>query len=246
MNTNIKVKFRNIITKSIPKILHCPNENPEHIWNFACKYFTKKKAKIKLPEDTTLITFNNRLEKCLLEKNLESLEIEHVVLGKKIKNWHNRKKINLLKEYLENVKTTYILVMDGDDSLIVDDLNKLPDYLNYLKCSVIFNASNFTYPEDSNGFYQNNEKKLSNESFFRHLNSGCFFGKTKFCKYLYDLSSVFKNDIINRYHYSDQIILKHFYIKMYPEIQVDCDCNFFQIFHSKIPIKKFLQVLQII
>ena len=235
-----KLKIKNKITKTFPKILHCPADEPDKEWNELCNYFTKKEWNVFLPEEVSIITFNNREKKCL-EKNLDSIGLNYHVLGKEIKLWSNTNKIRLLSEFLPNIKTKYVLVMDADDVLVVRELSNLINEFEEYYCEILFNASNFFYPETEDGFYKKKEDEIVND-FFNHLNSGCFLGKTVFVSELYNMASSYQDEVTKKYHYSDQIIIKKFYVDLFPKIKIDHKCNIFQIFHSSKPLSDFIEI----
>ena len=241
--TNPKLKIRNKITKTFPKIIHCPADNPEKEWNNLCNYFTKKKWNVLLPEDVSVITFNNREKRCL-EKNLDSVSLNYHVLGKEIKSWKNTDKITLLKNFLNKVKTKYVLVLDADDVLIIGDLSNIIRDFEDQSCEVLFNASNFFYPENEDGFYKKKEENIV-DGFFNHLNSGCLIGRTEFVYELYKMASCYKDDVTEKYYYSDQIILKKFYVDLYPKIKIDHMCLIFQIFHSSRPLNEIIELISL-
>lgn len=234
---------RNRIYNTFPSILHCPNDRPEDLWFNLIQIAKRNHLKIKLPDDLTLLTFNNTPSKMLLEIILDGHNVNYTVLGKEITIWKNPLKIKLLKDHLKKVKTNFVLVLDAEDVIVIKTLeNIIEQFLNF-NCSVLYNASCFIYP----GLCAHtiNEERFS-KSFFRHLNSGCFIGYTNFCKELYEQCDVYEDDITRKYHYSDQIKLKALYVQMHPKIKIDDTCEIFQVFHTTMPITNVVEIKYII
>jgi hypothetical protein len=173
-----------------------------------------------------------------LEKNLNALDIKHHVLGKSLNNWKNPNKISLLVDFLPNIKTEYTMVLDAYDVLLVNNMKDIITDFESFGSMILFNATYGTYPEDKKGLYCNMEKSLKPNDFFCHLNSGCFLGKTDYVKYLYNLALSHEDNVTKKYHYSDQIKIKKFYVEKFPEIQIDSKCKIFQVLGWKQVITK--------
>jgi hypothetical protein len=225
-------KLVNKIYGTHPSIIHCPCkhfrnqfllEGIDPFWPKTLRQY--KKLHFKKPDEVKIITFNNRNYKSLLEKNLDFLCLDYLVLGKEIKNWTNRQKIRLLRENLDQVSEEFILVLDADDVAIISSLEDIVEKFLSFECEVLFNADAFPWPTEP--AYMMLEEAI-HDGPFRYLNSGCFFGKTKFCKNLFFDCMYYKDKITESNKYSDQVKLKLFYIKN-PKIKIDHKCQIFQV-----------------
>jgi hypothetical protein len=220
-----------------PSILHCPSKNFRNCffldgvrpdWPKLISHFTKTPLDFKVPAKVKVITFSNIKNKTLLEKNLDSVGIDYLILGKQIEKWENIKKIELLVENLPKIDEEFVLVLDAADALVVSSLDNLIKKFSLFGCDVVFNAEPFSWPMES--VYFKREDSICSEP-FNHLNSGCFIGKTKFCAQLYLECLNYCDKITETHKYSDQIKIKPFYLKMYPKIKIDYRCEIFQIFY---------------
>jgi|694.fasta_scaffold116054_3 hypothetical protein len=228
----MRVKLKNKIYNTYPSILHCPNKPfrnqflLEGVRPFWPRLISNSVKRLRLPEEIKIITFNNRSYKSLLEKNLDLLGVDYLVLGKNVASWYNRLKIKLLVETLDEVREEFILVLDADDVLIMSSLEDIIEKFIPFDCEVLFNSEPYPYPLES--FYGDMEKAICKEPFC-HLNSGCFIGRTEFCRKLYRECFTYRDSIVDNHAYSDQIKIKPFYIKMYPQIKIDFSSEIFQI-----------------
>jgi hypothetical protein len=226
------MRLRNKIYGTSPLILHCPNKPfrnqflLEGVDPFWPRLISNSAKIIRLPENIKIITFNNRSRKSLLEKKLDILGVNYLVLGKNVSDWYNRAKIRLLVENLGGVREEFILVLDSDDVLIMSSLEDIIKKFIAFDCEVLFNSEPYPYPLEC--FYSGMEKKICKEPFC-YLNSGCFIGRTEFCRKLYRECFTYRDSIIDNHAYSDQIKIKPFYIKMYPQIKIDFSSEIFQI-----------------
>ena len=230
----MNVKLKNKIYNTYPSILHCPNKTfrnqflLEGVRPFWPRLISNSAKRLRLPVEIKIITFNNRSHKSLLEK-LDLLGVDYLVLGKNVAYWYNRLKIKLLVENLNEVREEFILVLDADDVLIMSSLEDIIEKFIAFDCEVLFNSEPYPWPLEF--FYSDMEKAICKESFC-HLNSGCFIGRTEFCRKLYRECFTYRDSIVDNHAYSDQIKIKPFYIKMHPQIKIDFSSKIFQILPS--------------
>ena len=110
--------------------------------------------------------------------------------------WNRYDKPKYILNGLNSVKTEYTLVLDGNDTLIINDLDNLVEEAkNYYNCKVLFNATCYNYPkmviDDINRRYFGR---------YKYLNAGVAFGKTEDLKWFYE---IVKNEVDKDFHHID-------------------------------------------
>lgn len=216
--------------KTWPFIAHAPGKlSNNFFWNDVKDYVFNRERIYNVPNDLDIITFNNGyayndkeagiFEKSLLNNNISNF----VVLGEQVKNWTNKKKIYLLKEYLNKTKKNYVLVCDSCDVLIIKNIkNIISEFLAY-DCEMLFNAEIYPYPSDLPKNILDFESRMKD---VKYLNAGLFISKIDYLKYI--LSNIDINIWTNKHPNSEQIFYKHKYFQEYPKIKVDHSCKLFQ------------------
>jgi hypothetical protein len=227
--------IKNIKYNTFPCVAHNPFTESNYMWDELNKNQIKKCIK---PDDLTIITWNNKIKKGLLEIQLDNLNIDYICLGKGAKWDTNRNKIKFLLEYIDNIKTSYILCLDCYDVIVTANISTIIEKFKHLKCNLLFNATGVAFPPDKN--YKIIQKIICKEPFC-FLNSGAFLGETKFIK------SVYSDLDLNDPHWpiSDQFLLRKSYLHLYPKIQIDWKCTIFQIMHlfeNKYNIEKYVKI----
>ena len=98
-------------------------------------------------EDVTILTWNDRREKGMLEKSLDCLKVKYRVLGKKKRTrWRNIQKIGLTCVALERVRTKYVIGIDSFDAICLDGPKEiLRRFKNDFECDLLFNAAISSY-----------------------------------------------------------------------------------------------------
>lgn len=216
----------NTTTKTLPYLAHAPGKLefcPDWAW------LVKRTSDeiYEKPKNLAIITFNNgkthnnkiagTFENQLLSNGIKDFN----VLGNNVENWQNRMKIELLKDFLPNIKEEYILISDSCDVLTLRNIqNILKDFLK-LSCKAVFNGEVNQWPpmtpEDIVAFEK--EKGL-------FLNAGLWICEKSFCSKILDLVLELSEKIPTQT--SEQFFYKFCYRKMYPEVQVDSSCKLFQ------------------
>lgn len=190
--------------------------------------------KIKVSDKITLISPMNKpvVEKSYLKKQCDFNNIDLVIpeLAYNTVDWNHCNKILMILEALEKATTEYCVVLDGSDTIIVNDLDD--EFIN--KC-LSYN-SNILYNADIKRFPKNYNEKLSPEvshSYTKFMNAGICFGKTsELLKMFNEIKPLVKWFLKNPG--GDQLL-----IKMYRNdidenaYEVDYDCKLFTVIHSE-------------
>jgi hypothetical protein len=192
------------------------------LWNALIK---KKLNNCSIPEDLTVVTWNNKKRISGLEAQLNKFQIPHVVLGKENSFWaSNRIKPKTLLKH--NFSTKYVLAMDAFDVMIIRDLSNIIDDFKNFNAKILFNATSTIWPEvEEHGKI---EESLANYP-FAFFNSGVFIGEIEYIKEVFSEIPYSKKE----YPYSDQYLIRQEYHKRYPEIQIDWQCKIFQVSNVK-------------
>jgi len=179
-----------------------------------------------LPKELTIITFgnnkhyNNKFN--LFENSLENNKLSYLKLGNEIEHWINTKKIDLISENINNIKTKYVLFADNSDVLLVNKIDRILDIFLQFDCKALFNSEINFYPKLLGDEILNFEKKIFKNSF---LNAGLWITELSFVKIIIkDLMELKLNSSIT----SEQYFYKKVYLKYFPLIKVDHKCEIFQ------------------
>lgn len=191
----------------------------QRIWN---SLENLKLKKCSVPENITLVTWNNKEKISMLEEQLSSLNIKFHNLGAQFKYWHtNRNKPMSLSNY--EIKTEYVMGLDSFDVKIVNDLSTIIDKFKTRDCKVLFGATTTVYPKCQ--VCENESRLIEGTSPFCYLNSGTFIGKTDFVKILFSKL----NYKCKKFPESDQYLIRKEYSKDNKNIKIDSNCLVFQI-----------------
>src|SRR5688572_19473969 len=111
---------RNLLTQTTPAVLHCNGNPPEwrpHWPGIIDAFFAEAHRPCDPVPELTVMTWNSRPEKSLLERCLDARGIPHLVLGKQVTRWRPYVKLFLNAEALAHVDTEYVMAMDASDVL---------------------------------------------------------------------------------------------------------------------------------
>ena len=149
-------------------------------------------------------------------------------LDKKQINWHPVKKIRYVLESLKEVKEEYCLILDGDDVLIINDLDCLIERFDQYNKKIIYNASVWMYPHIVIDRVPNRDKYGD----YQFLNAGCCFGKTSdliyFYQELWDYVKLIAHPVS-----SEQYYVRQLFNKKQDTVFFDWKCSLFQIWHKQ-------------
>lgn len=211
----------NLIYGTEPLILHTPclQCGGEPLWDNIP--LTKS---CELPEDLTIVTWSNRRRGSLLESQLNSLNIPHIVLARKKRPWKsNRVKIKTFCEV--EIPTKYVLGLDADDVKIVCNLKPILERFEKHQCKILYAATSAFVPYDKDEFSNKFLEQFRAMPPFRYLNAGAFIGETQYAQEAY--STLDLND--PKFSTSEQYLVRKLYHERYPEIKVDEKSDIFQI-----------------
>lgn len=157
----------------------------------------KAVKELKVPplnEDIEIITFSNNKKKLILELCADHLGIPLTVVGR---NWSWTLGFRILFEKLNEAAAAikasskkYFLVLDGSDLVITGDLNRLLNY-DSLESKVLFAAEEACHPE-STIIQKRQNAKAPEDSPFKYLNSGSFFGTRENMLRMYERALAFE------------------------------------------------------
>ena len=171
----------------------------------------------------------------ILEKNMEYLGLDLVVLRDARLPWRNTFKFEMLNDYLKDCPTEYFMCLDAIDVIWVDEPQKVMDIFKSFDCDALFMSTHST-----DGYNCMPEVKQWVETINipgRYLNSGVYIGKTSFVKEMigeamkYAVPSGVTMDEYKDYLDSkpkdypkgsqDQDIFRYIEQKFYPRMKVD-------------------------
>ncbi len=171
----------------------------------------------------------------ILEKNMEYLGLDLVVLRDARLPWRNTFKFEMLNNYLKDCPTEYFMCLDAIDIIWVDEPQKVMDIFKSFNCDALFMSTHST-----DGYSCMPEVKQWVETINvpgRYLNSGVYIGKTSFVKEMIEEAmnyAVPPGVIMGEYHEwletkpkdypkgsQDQDIFRYIEKKFYPRMKVD-------------------------
>jgi len=182
----------------------------------------------------TVVTYCNRGEQTLLEHGLDFLGIrKFAVLRTAANSWNQRYKLTLLLEWLEGGRcnSEYLLCLDADDSLFVNDPRLILDRFRATQCEILFGATMADAPPSPECWAFENSVSEYTDPMHAHLNAGGFLGRTDFIKAAArEILDACQADPVfceGRKGFSDQLGWRHMHRRYYPRIKIDCGCRIF-------------------
>ena len=224
-------------------ILHCPRPFRvpggffEHEWEAACDLALcdrTLRAGSAGADGVTIVSYGNRQEKSLLERGLEFLEIgDFAMLRTDAAPWTQLYKLMLLLDWFASgrCRSEYLLCLDADDNLIVNDPRLIFDRFRAAGCDILFGAT----CADSPGSPECREFEDSVTEYadpgHGHLNAGGFIGKAEFIRSC-------ASEILESWRadpafcetpkmFSDQLGWRRMHRRYYPRIKIDWSCSIF-------------------
>jgi hypothetical protein len=205
-------------------------------WKNISLNFFKKKHFYKYVKDISLITWNNKENKQILEKCFDHLNLKYFCLGKNIENWNNTHKIKTLFDFHKKIETDYVLCLDSFDVLFLGNLEKTIEEFEIFKCDMVISAAPKKTPPESNAEIEN--LLAPKNAPFIYLNAGCWIAKRNFLnEIIVELNEdVNKNKSIK----FEQFFIRKIFNKKYKEIKIDYFMKIFQsgFFHKLLLNKK--------
>ena len=191
-----------------------------------------------LPENVTIITCVDddsvAYDKSPLIRQLNKYNIPFINAAehKDVYPWINNKKIQLLYDALQNVKTKYCLILDGIDVTINDDLSDIVDIYKTYGKKIIYNATPWAHPQVLIDLIPNRKETYGKYCF---LNAGCCIGETKALNDFYkEVLDIFKNTNKDEDQYweSEQYFVRKAFANNMDKVWFDYDCKIFQVWHK--------------
>lgn len=224
-------------------ILHCPGplRAPggyyEHEWTAACDLALcdrELRANVAWPDGLTVVSYGNRAEKTLLECGLEYLGIrDFAMLRTDARPWVHRYKLEMMLEWLAGgeCRSEYLLCLDADDNLIVNDPRYLLDRFHTAGCDVLFGATlNDAPPSPECWAFENSVAEYTDPG-HAHLNSGGFIGRADFIRCCaQEILESWRADpgfCETPKRFSDQLGWRRMHRRYYPRIKIDFGCRIF-------------------
>lgn len=218
--------INNTITKTNPLVLHAYGAS--HVgkeWDYLCDAIIG--YDVEIPSDVTVMSFFFGNKNFALKQQLTSDNIPFIDAAENmdIPVWQDRNKIKLINDSIISVKTKYVLVLDGIDTLLSKDAVNISKKFEGMDCKILYNACVYTHPLGMDGDI--NSCAEAGVGVFNNLNTGAFIGETQFVKKFYtDLMEIY-DDINMPVPHTDGIRVGLKW-KSYPEIKVDYNCEIFQ------------------
>mgnify|MGYP003114251450 FL=1 len=174
-------------------------------------------------------------EQSILERNMEYLGMDLVVLRDSRLPWRNTFKFEMLNNYLKDCPTEYFMCLDAIDVIWVDEPQRVMDIFKSFDCEALFMS---THSTDGYNCMPNVEQWVNTINVSgRYLNSGVYIGKTSFIKEMveeamkYAIPHGVTMDDYREYLSSqpedypkgsqDQDIFRFIEPKFYPRVKVD-------------------------
>lgn len=229
--------LHNRIYNEFPIVVHFPGvKSPDSpLWN---KLILSPFSHSAQPlTEVTLITWNNT-EKGPLEKSLDRLGVEYVVLGKHIRQWKNIFKLDLTAEFLQHVKTPYVIGLDSIDTVVLSDPNEIVRRFKVLDCNLLFNSQSYCFPRlrqsGAPHYFVKFEDEINEGRYTNaYLNAGAWVGTTEFCRVFFGnckkVGSLFSSPDENYWSFSEQAYVRATFPFYFPEVKLDYRCRIFQV-----------------
>ncbi len=189
-------------------------------------------------EDRIIPHLSGYEETSILERNMEYLGLDLVVLTDARLPWRNTFKFEMIHNYLNSGKCTteYFMCLDAIDVIFVEEPQKVIDIFHTFECDALFMST-----QSLDGYNCMPEVKRwadrINEGRMRYLNSGVYIGKTSFVKEMFDeaikyaiphgvimadyMEYLSRKPIDYPKGSQDQDIFRYIEPKFYPRIKVD-------------------------
>jgi hypothetical protein len=224
----------NLTTGSRPGVLH-RNGNPAQwrlAWQHVVKAFFDEPRTIDAPcPELTVITWNSRPVKGVLEECLDRRGVPYITLGRRLTSWRNCYKLYLTADLLPRITTPYVMALDADDVLVVSPLQEILRVFRTFECDMVFGAEKQSWPDVESIAAFERSIALSATC---HLNSGAWIGRTDACARLFkdaldeDLDDILAAKRTAFTMYDDQGLTRKAFRRHHPAAQLDYQCRIFQ------------------
>jgi hypothetical protein len=228
----------NLITGTTPRVVH-RNGNPpawQARWErIVADFFQETHEPCGPCPELTILTWNNRRTKSVLERCLDRWGVPHVTLGRNLPEWRNDMKVYLNATALREVKSEYVMALDSDDILVVAPVHTILSEFQSFGCDILFNTEKNSCP-DVPALTQF-ERSIA-ESPYCYLNSGAWIGKTETCRrFFHDVLHEHNRDIVAaqpapHMFRDDQGLTRKTFRRYHPAARLDYRCQIFQCLYD--------------
>ena len=179
--------------------------------------------KLTLPDDITILTTYTDEKSCYIYKQCKLNNIEIVnSYNEEYGKFHRTLKINYIINALKNIKTKYVIILDGYDVILNSFDNIIEKFKSY-NTRILFNASKNNYPQT----YIDSIECRDYMGNFRYFNAGCLIGYTDDVIDFYIQATQLDEKIYAKNtENSEQYILRHVF-KKYSQHAYNIDVNKF-------------------
>ena len=226
-----------------PIIYHAPGLNkfsPKWLM-FSNNILLDKNINIKWnnKHDTTILTWNNTGEKLLLEKCFEKFNIGYRFIdcgcpynknGKMFDEaWRKflEQKIPKTIEFLKSINSKYVIAADGNDCVIVNDPDKIVEFLINSGKKMIFNGNAIFYPFIEDCSILKEAKQFQDSIYgnekYKYLNTGVWVGEREFAIEVMTRSIEMCSEYFSSFPWlrNDQGLINFSFSSFYPSIGID-------------------------
>lgn len=228
------MKVRNLITGAAPHVLH-RNGNPSNwraVWPEVVKaFFSESRAIDPACPEVTVLTWNSRPAKGVLQECLDWRGVPYLTLGRTLEWWRNCYKIYLTADALRRVTTPYVMALDADDVLVLSPIGEILETFQAFGCDIVIGSEKHSWPDVRS--LARFERSIA-QSEYCYLNSGAWIGRTEACaRFFQDCQDADLGEILNDKSnmtilYDDQGRTRQAFRRNYPAVQLDYQCRIFQ------------------
>lgn len=145
--------------------------------------------------------------------------------------WVNNKKIQLIYDALQKVKSKYCLILDGIDVAINSDLSDIIDIYKTYGKKIVYNATPWAHPHVDIDIIPDRKELYGKYCF---LNAGCCIGETKALKAFYkEVLDIFnETPTDDEFWSSEQYFVRKAFANHMDTVFFDYDCKLFQVWHK--------------
>jgi hypothetical protein len=220
----LTVILRNTLYGVTPVAVHCPGRGRTHNarpWQLFKSFRERVKPSFTLPDDTSLITWNNGPEMSSdMERQCAEAGVPLTVLGRDGTPWSLVAKYELLRDFALSTDKPMVIAFDSQDVLIQGDLERCVKRLRELECEALFSAERNVFPDDLEMDHEIACFELKHyKRPWVHLNAGMFVARRSF---LADLPTMPEEWRI------DQRMWRYLQMRLWPMIRADDTCTVFQ------------------
>ena len=199
-----------------------------------------KEIKFHKPDNISIISIMTPdiIDKSPLHYQLVQNGIEYVnPVPKDHKMWINKHKPRYIVEALKNIDTKYCLILDGNDTAIVRDLDDMAKVFECYEKAIVFNSTSNRFPNlsiDHIEFVDDNNARPILFGPFCYLNAGVCFGYTPHLLAFYEEVVICADmeNVPSEQYYVRKVMGRH-----QNEVFFDYDCRLFQAFNKGITLK---------